>query len=64
MVHTLVYGIVGRLGAGGSKAFVHGLSVTAWDRDLLKDDCLGRCLANRQGAFSIAFRQDDFDGWL
>ena len=64
MVHTLVYGIVGRLGAGGSKAFVHGLSVTAWDRDLLKDDCLGRCLANRQGAFSIAFRQDDFDGGL
>lgn len=56
-----VVGVVRELGSGRP---LPGLNVCAFDRDVVQDDCLGRCATDETGRFEIHFTDAHFKDWL
>lgn len=52
-----VAGVVKEQGSGAPR---EGLRVTAYDKDLVKDDFLGEAITDADGAFEIRFTDADF----
>jgi len=52
-----VAGVVKEQGSGAPR---EGLRVTAYDKDLVKDDFLGEAVTDADGAFEIRFTDADF----
>lgn len=57
MFRFRVFGVVREEGTG---RLLPGLVVLAYDKDLLRDDDLGRATTDAEGAFEIQFSEDAF----